>query len=252
MFAEDEAALLLAAARTDAELGTLLRRRCGGEPLEQVVGWAEFCGLRISLVPGVFVPRQRTAALVRAAVAPLVRAAVAAAAAPESVVLDLCCGSGAVGAAVASALRHAGRRYELFAADIDAAAVRCARANLDGVGTVFGGDLFAALPLALCGRVDVLVVNAPYVPTDEVAFLPPEARLHEPRQALDGGADGLDVHRRVAADAVSWLAPGGRLLIETSRAQAPVAAALLRAGGLRSSVQHDEEWDCTVVSGRRP
>jgi release factor glutamine methyltransferase len=236
VFAEDEAALLLAAAPTAAALDGLVARRVAGEPLEQVLGWAEFCGQRFAVEPGVFVPRLRTGLLVRSAVA---------VGSAGDVVLDLCCGVGAVGAAVATALGG----VELHAADVDPAAVRCARRNLAGLGTVYEGDLFAALPAELAGRVDLLVVNAPYVPTGAIALMPPEARDHEARAALDGGTDGLDVHRRVAAAAGRWLAPGGTLLIETSRAQAAGTQALVAAGGLAARVVTDDEVDGTAVVG---
>jgi release factor glutamine methyltransferase len=137
---------------------------------------------------------------------------------------------------------------QLHAADLDPAAVRCARRNL--VGSVYEGDLYAALPAALRGRVDVLVANAPYVPTDAIALMPPEARDHEARAALDGGADGLDVQRRVAAGAPDWLAPGGSLLIETSGRQAPETLAAVARAGLTGRVVVDEELAGTVVVGR--
>ena len=92
----------------------------------------------------------------------------------------------------------------------------------------------------------------PYVPTDEVGLLPPEARDHEPRVALDGGADGLDVLRRVAAEAPRWLAPGGHLLVETSERQAPYAVAAFTRGGLVARVVTDDDLEATVVIGRRP
>ena len=98
------------------------------------------------------------------------------------VVVDLCCGSGAVGAALAAALD-----VELYAVDVDPEAVRCARRNVGPVGgVVYAGDLYAPLPADLHGRVEVLAANAPYVPTDDIRLLPLEARLHEPRAALDG------------------------------------------------------------------
>jgi release factor glutamine methyltransferase len=97
----------------------------------------------------------------------------------------------------------------------------------------------------------VLAVNAPYVPTDEIAMMPPEAREHEAHVALDGGIDGLDVHRRVAASAREWLSPGGRLLIETSRLQAPTTAALMARAGLSPEILRDEERAATVVVGAR-
>jgi release factor glutamine methyltransferase len=238
VFAEDEARLLMSAARTPADLDTMVDRRAAGLPLEHVLGWAEFCDLRIAVDPGVFVPRRRTELLVRQA---------AALARPRAVVVDLCCGSGAVGAALIAALD----RVELHAADIDPAAVRCARRNVAAAGgQVYEGDLYQPLPPALRGRVDVLVVNAPYVPTDAIELMPPEAREHEPRVALDGGMDGLDVQRRVAAGAPLWLAPGGHLLIETSKRQAPQTVETFTRNGLIPRVTSSDELDATVVIGR--
>ena len=237
VFAEDEAALLVAAG-SGAELDRLVARRVAGEPLEQVLGWAEFCGRRFVVEPGVFVPRRRTQLLVREA---------AARTHPGAVVLDLCCGVGAVGAAVAAAAGP----VELHAADLDPAAVRCARRNLAGLGTVHEGDLYAALPASLRGRVGVLVANAPYVPTAAIALMPPEARDHEARVALDGGPDGLDVQRRVIAGAAGWLAPGGALLVETSDRQAPSSLAAFTAAGLTARVVEDDELGGTVVVGTR-
>lgn len=238
VFAEEEAALLVAAAGSPDELAALVERRAGGLPLEQLLGWAEFCGLRIVVEPGVFVPRRRTELLVGEA---------AALAPPRAVVVDLCCGSGALGAALAAALPDA----QVYAADIDPAAVACARRNLPP-DRVFAGDLFGALPAELRGRIDVLAVNAPYVPTDSVALMPPEARLYEAPVALDGGADGLAVQRRVAVGAPGWLAPRGHLLVETSERQAPLTVAAFEAAGLAARVVRDEELDGTAVVGRRP
>jgi release factor glutamine methyltransferase len=238
VFAEDEAELLLVAAAGDpAELEALLARRVTGEPLEHVLGWAEFCGLRIAVAPGVFVPRRRTEALAAQA---------AARSRPGAVVVDLCCGSGAVGAAVADAVPD----IELHAADVDAAAAACARHNLPGA-RVHAGDLFAALPADLRGRVDVLVANAPYVPTSAIDSMPPEARDHEPAVALDGGDDGLAVLRRIVAGAPDWLAPGGALLFETGTTQAADAVAAVRRAGLTPRVVEDDERGATVVIGTR-
>lgn len=239
VFAEDEARLLLDAARTPADLTAMVDRRVVGLPLEHVVGWAEFRGLRIAVEPGVFVPRRRTEFLVGQA---------AALARPRSVVVDLCCGSGAVGAALVAALD----RIELHAADIDPVAVRCARRNIGAGGRVYEGDLYQPLPTTLRGRVDVLVANVPYVPTGQIDLLPAEARLYEPHTALDGGADGLDVLRRVSAAAPRWLAPGGHLLVETSRYQASRAVGIVAGDGLVPQVVRSEEPQATVVVGTRP
>lgn len=237
VFAEDEARLIQAAAGTPEELAVMVERRVTGLPLELVVGWAEFHGLRISVEAGVFVPRRRTEFLVEQALAQ----------APDaSVVVDLCCGSGAVGAALAAALGQ----VELHAADIDPVAVSCARRNtVPFGGHVHVGDLFEALPDSLRGRVDILAANVPYVPTGDVGFLPAEAREHEPLVALDGGADGLDVLRRVTAEAPRWLAPGGCLLVETSERQAPAALDAFTRSGLTSRLAVSEELYANVVIG---
>jgi release factor glutamine methyltransferase len=241
VFAEDEAALLVEAAGTPSGLAAMVDRRVAGHPLEQVVGWAEFAGLRILLEPGVFVPRRRTELLVHEA---------AAAAAPGALVVDLCCGSGAIGAA----LLATGDQIELHAVDVDPAAVRCAGRNLAaaGGGQVYAGDLYTALPTTLQGRVDVVVANVPYVPTEAIDTLPPEARQHEPPLALDGGPDGLDVLRRVTAGAGEWLAPGGRLFVETSSGQVDRAVDAFERGGLLTRVARSAELGATVISGRRP
>ncbi|MEQ4519881.1 putative protein N(5)-glutamine methyltransferase [Pseudarthrobacter sp. B907] len=242
VFAEDEAALLLEAAATAAELEALLRRRVSGLPLEHVLGWAEFCGLRIAVGPAVFVPRRRTGYLVRLAA----RLLQARPAGGTPVVVDLCCGSGAVGAALAAAAGP----LELHAADVDPAAAACARRNLQPLGAeVHEGDLYDALPERLRGRVDVLAVNAPYVPSAMIGTMPPEARLYEPRVSLDGGPDGLELQRRVAAAAPDWLAPGGHLLIETSRRQAPRTVEIFAGSGLSGRVFSSRKLDATVVLG---
>lgn len=325
VFAEEEAHLLLAAPFSQSELAAAVERRVGGFPLEHILGWAGFCGLRISVASGVFVPRRRTEFLVSEAAALLAtlgsgpdvansqsaaprsavthRAAPAAAAArikahtttpvewsilsavlqpalpsarakfapsadapgfavaagigarvttsaarPERIVVDLCCGSGAVATALAAAVTG----IDLHAADVDPSAVRCARRNVvPAGGRVHEGDLYAALPTRLKGRVDLLAVNAPYVPTASICNMPHEARVHEPRVSLDGGPDGLDVQRRVIAQAPAWLRTGGHLLIETSRRQASQTAAAMTQIGLTPRIARSEELDATVVIGRR-
>lgn len=125
---------------------------------------------------------------------------------PGSVV-DLCCGSAAVGVAIASKVPG----VELYAADIDPVAVNCGRRNVAQVGgQICQGDLYSALPARLKGRVQLLAVNAPYVPTEAFRTMPPEARNYEPRVSLDGSADGY-------------------LVIETSERQVAGTAALMVA-----------------------
>ncbi|MGY3565426.1 putative protein N(5)-glutamine methyltransferase [Sinomonas sp. RB5] len=247
VFAEDEAALLLDAAEDPGRLEELVALRAAGEPLEHLVGWAEFAGLRIAVGPGVFVPRRRSELLVRLAVAALAHDG----GGRPAVVVDLCCGSAALGAAVAAVCERRGwtsARLELHAADLDPAATAYARRNLaPWGGRVHTGDLFAALPGTLRGRVDVIVANAPYVPTEAIALMPPEARDHEPRASLDGGADGLALHRRIAAGAGEWLAPGGTLVIEVGRRQVAPALGLLAEAGLAAHLEEDGDLDATAI-----
>ncbi len=238
VWAEDEADLLLAAGASSGALDVLVARRVAGEPLEQVLGWAGFCGLRVRVRPGVFVPRRRTEFLVRTA-------ARRSPAAP--VVLDLCAGTGALGAAFASLVTV----RELHVTDVDPVAVDCARENIPQGTEVYVGDLYAPLPASLRGRVDVLLANAPYVPSAELALLPPEAREHEPAATLDGGADGLDLHRRIVAGAVDWLAPAGTVYVEVGAAQRDAACALMAAAGLAPEVAVDDDLGATVVLGVR-
>lgn len=240
VWAEDEAALLEAAAGTSAGLEDLVARRVGGEPLELVLGWVAFLGRRLAVAPGVFVPRRRTELLARTTLDHV------ASRSPEPVVVvEMCCGV----APVAACLDRVAA--EVHAADLSPAALACARRNAPAAALHLG-DLFRALPADLLGRVGVLAANAPYVPTDRLASMPPEARDHEPRSALDGGVDGVDLHRRLAAGAGEWLAPGGVLLVETSDAQAGLTTAAIRDAGLDPRVERDDDLEGCVAVGVRP
>ena len=237
VYAEEEAALLVA---TSGDIDELVARRVAGEPLEQVVGWAAFGELRIGVRPGVFVPRRRTEFLVEQAVKMLP---------PDGVVVDLCCGS----AAVALLIREHRPDAEIYASDIDPVAIACARDNVatqTAEISVVEGDLFEPLPQNLRGRVDVLVANTPYVPTEAVAFLPVEARDHEPRHTLDGGPDGLMLLRRIATEATDWLRPRGRVLIEISYAQVDPATSACTDSGLDVSIAVSAEDRTAVLIGQ--
>lgn len=240
VFAEDEAELLISTAQTWDELTDMVGRRVAGQPIEYILGWTEFCGMRVIVDSGVFVPRRRTEFLVQQAIA--------VARPGRNIVVDLCCGSGAIGLAVVTALGNS----ELYAVDIEPSAVRCARRNVADRGQVCQGDLYDPLPPALQGRVDILVANAPYVPTEAIAMMPQEARQYEPMVALDGGADGLDVQRRVVAKAAMWLAPGGSLIIETSKRQAAQTAEMYSKHALIPRIVCSDELDATVVVGTKP
>jgi release factor glutamine methyltransferase len=234
VFAEEEAALLVGSGSSGAELEELVLRRVAGEPLETVLGWVAFAGRRLAVRPGVFVPRRRTELLARTA---------AAHCGPRSVFLELCCGVGPVAATVGAGELHLG--------DLDPVALECARRNVP-LGHAHLSDLYADLPVDLRGRIDVVAANAPYVPTGRIALMPPEAREHEQLLALDGGTDGVDVHRRIAAGAPDWLAAGGVLVIETSPSQAALTEQAVRDAGMLTEVLTDDDVGGCVVVGLRP
>jgi len=239
VFAEEEAAMLRAASADGPSLERMTARRESGEPLEVVVGYAEFAGLRIPVAPGVFVPRVRTELVARLA---------ARLAPPSSIVVDLCCGAGAIAAAVA----HTRPDVTVWASDIDPVAVAVASKTLERFGAhALVSDMDANLPASLRGRVAVVASCPPYVPTAEVALMPPEARDHEPLAALDGGAEGTAMQARVFAAALRLLTPGGVCIVETSDhlSDATVAAAI--AAGLTAHVETNDDIDAVVVVARR-
>ena len=240
VFAEEEAALLTSEAAGADALEDMVTRRSSGLPLEQILGWSEFLGLRVPVAPGVFVPRRRTELLAALAVERLSGSA-------RPVVVELCCGSGAVTLGIAA---HTTSSPELYAVDIQPAAVQRAGLTLAGLATVLAGDLFSPLPAALRGRIDVVVANAPYIPTAQLETLPREAREHEPPLTLDGGSDGLDLLRRIIAAAPEWLRPGGCVLLECSESQSEPVREIMLSRGFRPDIVRREATDATVAVAR--
>ncbi|MDQ4088780.1 MAG: HemK family protein methyltransferase [Actinomycetota bacterium] len=235
--AEAEAGELLTSARDAEELDALVRRRITGEPLAWIVGAVEFCGLRVCVEPGVYVPRWQSEALAGRAAALLP---------PDGVAVDLCAGAGAI----ACVLQAAAPAARVVATDVDPVAVGCARRN--GVDALLG-DLDGPLPAALLDTVDVMVAVVPYVPTDALAFLARDVTAFEPRWALDGGAGGLELLATVVARSTRWLRPGGWLLLELGGDQAPaVAERMARTGFVDIAVHRDEEGQDRAIEGRRP
>jgi release factor glutamine methyltransferase len=227
--AEEEAQLLSDAAPDDAALDALVRRREQGEPLAWLLGWTEFCGRRLRIAPGVYVPRPHTEDLARRAAALL---------APGGRAADLCTGCGAIAAHLAAVVPDA----TVVAVDIDPAAVACARAN--------GVDARRAQLDELDGDHDFDVVTAvpPYVPAAELRLLAADVQRYEPRAALDGGADGLDLARRVVAAAARLLAPGGWLLLELGAEQdRELAQTLSECGFAPAEALRDEDCDIRGV-----
>jgi len=242
--ARAEADWLLEEASDEQVLRAMVARRMAGEPLQYVIGWAPFGRLRLAVGPGVFVPRPETEGLAD-------RAATRLRDRPEPrIAVDLCTGSGAIACFLAAEVPGA----RVLATELDPGALAWARPNAERHGVeLLAGDLDAPLPPELAGRVDVLCANVPYVPSGAIATMPRDVRDHEPRLALDGGPDGLDVLRRLAARAGHWLAPGGRLFCEIGEDQAEAAVALLGAAGLAEVAVHpDLVGRDRIVEGTRP
>jgi len=228
VFAEQEAAELVAATADPARREELVRRREAGEPLQQVVGQVVFGRLRLSVAAGVFVPRQRSLLLAGAATAAARRQR-------EPVLLEAFAGV----APVAAAVRAAVLIVEVHASDVDDRALRHAADNLGDDASLHCGNVLTALPRALCGRVTLLVAVPPYVPVTARDQLTREAREHEPARALFGGPDGLGHVRSLLDQVQPWLAPDGQVLIELHRDQWPAAAAHARGCGLRAARRRD-------------
>ena len=234
--ADEEAAELLAAAGDRRQLEALVTRRTSGEPLAWVVGSVAFCGIRVKVHRGVYPPRRQSEPLARRAAALL----------PEcGVAVDLCAGAGPI----ACLLQRSSPSATVVATDVEPAAVACARQN--GVNALLG-DLDGPLPASLLGSVDVLTAVVPYVPPDELPFLPRDVRAFEPRAALDGGEGGLRLLSAVVARSARWLRPGGWLLLEIGGDQAAaVAAQMETVGFLEITARHDEDGDDRAIEGRR-
>ena len=229
-------ALLEASSEGAGPIDELLDRRLRGEPVAWITGSVSFCGIRIHVDPGVFVPRPHTQALARRAVALLPA---------DGIAVDLCTGSGAVAAVLGSA--HP--RAIVTATDVDPVAVECARRN--GVRALVG-DLEEPLSPSLRGRIDVMTAVVPYVPTEEIAFLPSDVLANEPRRALDGGRRGTSVLVRAAEVAAGWLSPGGSVLLELGGDQANEVATMLADVGLpQIRVHRDDDGQDRAIEARR-
>jgi len=232
----DEADALLDAAGDDAgALASMLERRIEGEPLPWITGTISFCGLEVRVTPGVYVPRWQTEPLARMAASLMP---------PDGVAVDLCTGSGAVAMVLAAAAPAA----RVIATDIDPVAVACARRN--GMDARVG-RLDEPLPASLEGTADVLTAVPPYVPTDQLRFLPRDVQAHEPRSALDGGPDGTEVLAEIVRRSPRWLRPGGFLVLELGGDQADVVAPIARAAGFdEAQILRDAEDDPRGILAR--
>ncbi len=234
--ASQEADELMRAAGGDRDvLDDLVSRRTNGEPVAWLTGAVTFCGVRLFVAPGVYVPRWQTESLARRAVTLLP---------PAGVAVDLCTGVGAIAAVLAAEVPTT----RVLATELDADAVQCARRN--GV-EVFEGFLDDPLPRELERRVDVLTAVVPYVPTDSLRLLPRDVQAFEPRRALDGGVEGTDLLVEIVRRGARWLSPGGWLLLELGGDQAEPMGQLLHQLGFDGlDVMVDEDGDPRAICGR--
>jgi len=240
--ADEEAEELVAAAPDEAVLDAWVGRREQGEPLAWITGTMLFCGRRLRVDAGVYVPRFQTEELAHLAAVRLSEAA-ATDRPGRPRAADLCTGTGAVAAHLAAAVPGA----MVVGVDIDGGAVACARRN--GVAAVVG-DVDGPLRT---GAFDVVTAVAPYVPRPGIAYLPVDVRRYEPRRALDGGDDGLAVVRRVVAGAARLLRPDGWLLAEVGGDQDVLLAPALTAAGFAAAVPwHDEDGDLRGIAAHVP
>jgi release factor glutamine methyltransferase len=210
-------------------LRELVKRRGDREPLQHLTGSTSFCGLEIKVGPSVLIPRPETETLAELGWKHL---SAAAASTPSPVALDYGTGSGCLAIALATQSPQA----IVHALDCSPAALAVARANaarhhVEGRIQFHEGSGLSSLPDALCGTLELLVSNPPYIPTSEIATLAPEVRDHDPRLALDGGVDGLDHYRHFAEHGARFLKPGGVLLLEFGDGQADAVRGLFQRPG---------------------
>ena len=232
---EEADELIRAAAGNPDVLDDLVSRRTNGEPIAWLTGSVTFCDVELFVAQGVYVPRGQTEPLARRATRLLPSAGVAA---------DLCTGVGAIAAVLAAAVPTA----RVLATELDMIAVRCARRN--GVD-VFEGYLDGPLPREFEHRVDVLTAVVPYVPTGSLRLLPRDVQAFEPRLALDGGADGMDLLAEVVRRSARWLRPGGWILLELGGDQAnPIGRLLHDVGFEEIDVMADEDGDPRAISAQ--
>ena len=228
-----------------ARLAAAAKRRFAGEPLSRILGRRQFWSLEFAISPDVLDPRADTETIVEAALA-----AFAERRAEPLRLLDLGVGSGALLCALLSELRAA----HGIGVDVSERAAAVARANVEALG--FGGRAKIRLgdwAAGLSGPFDLIVANPPYVRSGDIAFLEREARVHDPRLALDGGADGLDAYRALAPQIERLLAPAGRFFVEVGFDQAADVVAIARAAGLGDlETRRDLAGIERVVSGGRP
>lgn len=244
VFAEEEASILLERANGNSILlDRLVKAREDGAPLEPLVGWVDFAGLRLSVGPDVFVPRQRTLHLLNITLQELRRGS----STRRRTFVEAFAGVAPLAAAVSATLPG----IRVIACECDSSALHHAAINLAEQGTVCASDVLNGLPSADRQGIDVIAAVPPYVPDGELGLLPREAREYEPLAALQGGVDGLRWVRAVISEAREWIAPAGLLVIELSERQLEPATQYGRAlGWVPEQTEQDDDSLTSVLALR--
>ncbi len=238
---------LYALGDTEERVEKMTERRIAGEPIAYILGEWEFMGLPMKVSEGVLIPRADTETLAELAIK-LLRARKSTAGAR---VLDLCCGTGCIGISIASAVADA----RIVLVDNSLRALRTARQNVirNSVQrnvTVIESDALAQPPMLL-GRFDIIVSNPPYIPTAEIPTLDSSVKDFEPREALDGGKDGLDFYRAIIPRWTEILREGGCVLFECGEGQAAKVSAMLSERGFTTACHKDAAGVDRVVAGMK-
>ncbi len=215
-----------------------VKQRLDGKPVQYITGESGFRELTLNVSQAVLIPRPETEIVVQAALDRLADL-------PSPRVLDLGCGSGAIALSIAREHPTA----QITATDISPQALEVTQQNAERNSlaerlTLLCGDLFAPLPSA---PFDAIISNPPYVCHNDIATLSPEVRDHEPHQALDGGADGLDFYRRIASESHAFLTPTGFLCLEAGDAQSSAVVSLLTDAGFSQTEIHPDLNDVPRV-----
>jgi release factor glutamine methyltransferase len=234
----DHAALAAAAARRlgageESAIAALASRRLTGEPVARILGYKEFWSLPLRVDTATLVPRPETETVVEAALAAIDAGGPRA---RKLRIVDLGAGSGALILALLSELQNAFG----VGTDTSTKALVVARDNARRLAQTRARFVACNMAAALRGPFDAIVSNPPYIPSADIAMLAPDVRDFDPHLALDGGADGLDFYRAIAAAAPTLLAPGGVLVVELGIGQAEPVAHLFAAAGLAPSPPHPD------------
>lgn len=222
-------------------LEQLVERRAAGEPVQYIAGVQFFMGLSFGVTPAVLIPRADTEILCETVIQEAKQREI------PLQVLDLCCGSGCIGVAVAAYTENC----QVTCADVEGDALRIAQENAQKNGVSVKMQFVQSDLLEHCGKYDMIACNPPYIPSEVIDTLDRKVKHFEPRVALDGGRDGLDFYRKIAREAPLHLRQGGKIALEIGYDQREAVCALLAENGFTEVVcRRDYGGNDRVIIGR--